>query len=456
MKSTDGRPGLAPAANRLKQFRRGRAEDLARGIAAPSLTDLLAVRPAELQRLLHELHVHQIELDMQSAELRRTHVVDLERARSVDLYDLAPVESCGLGEDGLIPQANRNAATLLRVSRESLVTDADAVILRVNRAFMKITGFSAEEAIGNTPVMLKSARQSREFYAAMWDTLNASGSWRGDLRNRRKDEAEIHERRSITAAKDKHGRVTHQVGYPVDTTQSHLIEQQRLRNEAALRDVLVREVHHRIKNNLLGCLGILRRYANQHPETAETMHQAISQVQTISVIHGLQGQAVASVVPMHELTAAIATEIKALWKAPIALAMTPELPEYAVVGDEAVPVAMVLDELIVNAVKHGGHAQGGVNVCVQSGARCGALQVRIANAGRFRTDRTADDGHRSGRHLISALLPRYATPRRGPFMGTAGRHSGHLARTGPPIFSPHVKDSTWQQLKFPPNPGNFS
>ena len=101
---------------------RKRAEEIARGKAAPSPEHLEAMSPEETQRTLHELRVHQIELEIQNEELRRAQAeLDAARARYFDLYDQAPVGYCTLSEQGLILEANLTAATLLGVARGALI-----------------------------------------------------------------------------------------------------------------------------------------------------------------------------------------------------------------------------------------------------------------------------------------------------------------------------------------------
>ncbi len=83
---------------------------------------LAATSPAETQRLLHELQVHQIELEMQNDELRKAQAeIEAGRARYFDLYDLAPVGYVTVGEKGLVLEANLTAASLLGVNRDALV-----------------------------------------------------------------------------------------------------------------------------------------------------------------------------------------------------------------------------------------------------------------------------------------------------------------------------------------------
>ncbi len=81
-----------------------------------------ALSPAQAQRTLHDLQVHQVELEMQNEELRRKQVeLDESLARYVNFYDLAPVGYCTVTEEGLIRESNLTTSTLLNVPRSELI-----------------------------------------------------------------------------------------------------------------------------------------------------------------------------------------------------------------------------------------------------------------------------------------------------------------------------------------------
>jgi PAS domain S-box-containing protein len=114
-----------PAADFLEGSRqdlRKRAEEKARQNAAQAQKDLMTQSPEENRRMLHELRVHQIELEMQNEELRRAQrELDASRERYFNLYNHAPVGYCTVSEKGLILEANLTAATLLNVARGTLL-----------------------------------------------------------------------------------------------------------------------------------------------------------------------------------------------------------------------------------------------------------------------------------------------------------------------------------------------
>lgn len=114
----------------------------------------------------------------------------------------------------------RLAWTVFRNSVEAIIiTDARQCILSVNRAFTEVTGYSAEEAIGMTPRLLKSGRHDRSFYQAMWQDIASHGFWQGEIHDRRKDGTLYPSALSISAVQDKTGRITHYVAVFSDITE---------------------------------------------------------------------------------------------------------------------------------------------------------------------------------------------------------------------------------------------
>jgi PAS domain S-box-containing protein len=105
---------------------RRRVDDRARELSHDKIAEFTSTvdleSPEAIQKLVHQLQVHQIELEMQNEELRRTQwELETARLRYFDLYDLAPVGYCTLSEQGLILEANLMAATLFNCSRGALV-----------------------------------------------------------------------------------------------------------------------------------------------------------------------------------------------------------------------------------------------------------------------------------------------------------------------------------------------
>ncbi len=117
---TDKKDNVA-SANSPQAMRR-QAEARLLNKAAPMRENIESLSPEQTRQMLHELQVHQIELEMQNEELRDAQVaLDFERARYFDLYDLAPIGYCTISEEGLIMQANLSIANLLGTTRSELL-----------------------------------------------------------------------------------------------------------------------------------------------------------------------------------------------------------------------------------------------------------------------------------------------------------------------------------------------
>jgi diguanylate cyclase (GGDEF)-like protein/PAS domain S-box-containing protein len=88
-----------------------------------------------------------------------------------------------------------------------MITDIDGSILVVNPAFCRITGYSAEEVVGQTPRILSSGKQDAAFYAEFWQALRENGSWQGEIYNRRKNGEIYPEWMTVSAARDAEGGI---------------------------------------------------------------------------------------------------------------------------------------------------------------------------------------------------------------------------------------------------------
>jgi diguanylate cyclase (GGDEF)-like protein/PAS domain S-box-containing protein len=118
-----------------------------------------------------------------------------------------------------IESALRLSASVFANSYEGIiVTDAANVVIDVNPAFSRITGFSREEVLGQNPRVLSSGRQPREFYARMWESLSEQDFWQGEIWNHRQCGEIYAEILSISVVRDKAGQLQHYIGVFSDIT----------------------------------------------------------------------------------------------------------------------------------------------------------------------------------------------------------------------------------------------
>jgi diguanylate cyclase (GGDEF)-like protein/PAS domain S-box-containing protein len=113
------------------------------------------------------------------------------------------------------------AATVFESQEGMIITDSAGIILKINRAFTKITGYYAADVIGKTPRVLQSGLHDDVFYDLLWESVNATGEWKGEIWNKRKNGEIYPEWLTITAVKshDDDVIVTHYVGTLLDITE---------------------------------------------------------------------------------------------------------------------------------------------------------------------------------------------------------------------------------------------
>jgi PAS domain S-box-containing protein len=100
-----------------------------------------------------------------------------------------------------------------------VITSKDGTIEYVNSTFCEVTGYSAEEAIGNNPKVLKSGDLPESFYKELWNTILSGNVWRGEFINRKKNGEDFWESASISPIKNDDGEITHFVAVKEDITE---------------------------------------------------------------------------------------------------------------------------------------------------------------------------------------------------------------------------------------------
>ncbi|MDQ6679727.1 MAG: sensor histidine kinase, partial [Pseudomonadota bacterium] len=197
-----------------------------------------------------------------------------------------------------------------------------------------------------------------------------------------------------------------------DVTEQRAAQEARLEAAVAQREMLVKEVHHRIKNNLQGVAGLLQRIAERKPEVAPAIAEVVGQVQAIAQVYGLQvgGEGPLRLVGVVE---AITASVQRNFGRPIRCCVVGSMRgEWALPESEAIPIALTLNELLTNAVKHsaGGAGTGDSTGDIDCEVTCAddGVTVAISNAGRLPAafSLARIPGGASGLGLVRALLPR--------------------------------------------------
>lgn len=186
-------------------------------------------------------------------------------------------------------------------------------------------------------------------------------------------------------------------------------EEVRVAHAERQRDTLVREVHHRINNNLQGVMSLLRQHIRAHPDMREVLVETIAQVYAVATIHGLQGRGRGREVRLGELVSAIADGARSMRaSAPLVVSKLAGAEAIAITEAEAVPVALVINELVLNAIKHMDRAVSGgrIEIVFERSAQ-GAI-LRIGNPARGLPagfDFGAGRGLGTGLGLVKSLMP---------------------------------------------------
>ncbi len=223
-------------------------QEARQGVIVPSIE--LTIETPERSPLIVEARMAPFQL----GGLRAVHVIlrDVTAARALER------------------ERRRLAIAIEQAAEAIVITDPNAHILYVNPAFERITGYSRDEALGQTPRILKSGRHTQEFYRDLWATISAGHVWRGRFVNRRRDGRLYNEEATISPVLDESGRIVHYVAVKRDVTAELEMEAEL---ERARRLELVGQMAGGIAHDFNNVLGVvlgesdlaLKEVSEDHP-----------------------------------------------------------------------------------------------------------------------------------------------------------------------------------------------
>jgi len=215
-----------------------------------------------------------------------------------------------------------------------------------------------------------------------------------------------------------------------DVTERRMVAQERLEQVVQQRDKLVKEVHHRIKNNLQGVVGLLQHTARAKPRLAEELKEVSGQISAIAQVHGLQMND-SSNIPIVDLVKAVVLALSRAIGYEFKTEIESSLKGWALQESEGVACALLINELAANAVHHG-KGESGLRMYADGAA---GLVIEVWNSGLLPTEfEPAGAKHRaSGLGLIRALVPRKGGQLK--ITESGGVVSAKLTLTAPAIYA---------------------
>ncbi len=186
--------GTGVLADATDALRRGAWDYLAKPVADLVELELVVIRCLERARLVRENRNYHLNLELQvkqrTAELRKLSTAVEQSANSV------------------------------------VITDINGIIEYVNPKFTAVSGYSSEEAIGQSPRILKSDKQPDSYYSDMWKTISSGREWQGEFCNKTKEGRQYWELCSIAPIKDEDGTITNYVAIKEDISGRKCHEEQ--------------------------------------------------------------------------------------------------------------------------------------------------------------------------------------------------------------------------------------
>ncbi len=338
-----------------------------------------APTPAQAHALLMELRVHQIELEMQNEDLRRTQV-DLEtfRVRYFDLYERAPVAYLTVNEEGVILEANPPASILFGMNHSILVRRNFSQC--VESADRDIYYLTRNRVLKTGAPHVSELRMLHNTGALFWAELKISLCQKAESRFL------LIVILDITDRKIAELRLEEQVLQNASTMQRLQARDSELCSSLAEKETLLKEVHHRVRNNLQVISSLLRMQGEMLKEdhrTGTALRESYQRVMCMALVHDrLYAGRDLSEINFGEYIQTLLEELSDAYTGSAGSVIC-RLDTSCVLLNvgQAIPCALILNELVTNALKYAYPSEHAGEIVVSLSETLGLVTLSVSDQG---------------------------------------------------------------------------
>ncbi|MFA6506788.1 MAG: PAS domain S-box protein [Treponemataceae bacterium] len=267
------------------------------------------------------------------------------------------------------------------------ITDRNGAIEWVNSAFLKLSGYTEKEAMGkNSRDLVKSGKVDAAVYRSLWDTILSGQVWRGELVNKRKTGELFYVEMTITPVLNAAGYIEHFIAVDSDITE-RIRSNERLEASLREKDVLLREVHHRVKNNMQVISSLLNLSANELADSvfSRTIEAITRRIQAMSIVHEqfYESEELTRIdfpLYLRNLTAALIQDQET----------DSERPQFIFSSDEvmlnleqAIPAGLIISEFVSNSLSYAfGESNSSCSISITLHlSKLGDLEIEVRDNG---------------------------------------------------------------------------
>lgn len=235
------------------------------------------------------------------------------------------------------------------------ITDKDGYFQYINPSFQKKYGYTMDDLEGKTPRILKSGVQSKGFYKEFWQTILDGRVMEGEVVNKTKDGNLLDIKFSSNPIIDEKKGLMGFIAIQEDITEKKQKDRQ-LRKSLEEKEVMLSEIHHRVKNNLavISALLELNLYQGEKISIEEFIQSSQLRIKTMANVHEMfyESESFASISFREYIERLISTIQSSLQPKTITVEIKTDLEELELNINQALPCGLIVNELITNSLKH--------------------------------------------------------------------------------------------------------